>query len=94
MIDLLELTGAVLIIVFGTLALAGDELTIGGLLAFLAYLSQLYRPVRDLPIMREPTGYTVEKTKDGKVIYRDPDGNQCPKDEALRSTSSNYGGRA
>jgi ATP-binding cassette, subfamily B, bacterial len=47
-IDLLELTGGVLIIVFGTLALAGDELTIGGLLAFLAYLSQLYRPVRDL----------------------------------------------
>lgn len=53
----------------------------------------LYRPVRDLPIMKEPTGYTVEK-KDGKVIYRDPDGNVCPKDEAIRSTSSNYGGRA
>lgn len=54
----------------------------------------LYRPVRDLPIMQEPTGYSVEKTKDGKVIYRDPDGNQCTKDEALRSTKSNYGGRA
>jgi ATP-binding cassette subfamily B protein len=47
-IDLIELAGAVLIIVLGTLALAGDELTIGGLLAFLAYLAQLYRPVRDL----------------------------------------------
>ena len=43
--------------------------------------------------MKEPTGYTVEK-KDGKVIYRNPDGNVCPKDEAIRSTSSNYGGRA
>ena len=32
----------------GTWALAGGELTIGGLLAFLAYLAQLYRPVRDL----------------------------------------------
>lgn len=47
-IDLIELTGAILIIVLGTLALAGGELTIGGLLAFLAYLAQLYRPVRDL----------------------------------------------
>jgi ABC-type multidrug transport system fused ATPase/permease subunit len=47
-IDLIELLGAVLIIVLGTWALAGDDLTIGGLLAFLAYLTQLYRPVRDL----------------------------------------------
>jgi ATP-binding cassette subfamily B protein len=47
-IDLIELLGAVLIIVLGTWALAGDELTIGGLLAFLAYLAQLHRPVRDL----------------------------------------------
>jgi ATP-binding cassette subfamily B protein len=47
-IDLIELAGAVLIIVLGTWALGADELTIGGLLAFLAYLSQLYRPVRDL----------------------------------------------
>jgi ATP-binding cassette, subfamily B, bacterial len=36
------------VIVLGTLALAGDDLTLGGLLAFLAYLAQLYRPVRDV----------------------------------------------
>ena len=47
-IDLIELAGAVLVIVLGTLALAGGDLTLGGLLAFLAYLSQLYRPVRDV----------------------------------------------
>jgi len=47
-VDLLELAGAVLVIVLGTLALAGDDLTLGGLLAFLAYLAQLYRPVRDV----------------------------------------------
>ena len=47
-IDLIELAGGVLIIVLGTWALAEGELTIGGLLAFIAYLSQLYRPVRDL----------------------------------------------
>ena len=47
-IDLIELAGAVAIIVLGTWALAAGDLTIGGLLAFLAYLAQLYRPVRDL----------------------------------------------
>jgi ABC-type multidrug transport system fused ATPase/permease subunit len=47
-IDLVELFGAILIIGLGTWALASGDLTLGGLLAFLAYLSQLYRPLRDL----------------------------------------------
>lgn len=47
-VDLLEIAGAVIIILLGTWALAEGDLTIGGLLAFLAYLGQLYRPVRDL----------------------------------------------
>jgi ABC-type multidrug transport system fused ATPase/permease subunit len=47
-IDLIELFGAILIIALGTWALSSGDLTIGGLLAFLAYLSQLYRPLRDL----------------------------------------------
>lgn len=47
-IDLIELAGALLIIALGTWALSSGDLTIGGLLAFLAYLSQLYRPLRDL----------------------------------------------
>jgi ABC-type multidrug transport system fused ATPase/permease subunit len=47
-IDLIELAGAILIIALGTWALSTGDLTLGGLLAFLAYLSQLYRPLRDL----------------------------------------------
>jgi len=47
-VDLIQLTGALLIIALGTWAIAAGDLTIGGMLAFLAYLSQLYRPVRDL----------------------------------------------
>jgi len=47
-IDLIELFGGLLIIALGTWALSSGEMTIGGLLAFLAYLSQLYRPLRDL----------------------------------------------
>jgi ABC-type multidrug transport system fused ATPase/permease subunit len=46
--DLLELTGALLVLVWGTWALSDGRLTLGGLLAFLAYLAFLYRPVRDL----------------------------------------------
>jgi ABC-type multidrug transport system fused ATPase/permease subunit len=47
-VDLIELTGALLILALGTWAVSAGELTLGGLLAFLAYLAQLYRPVRDL----------------------------------------------
>jgi subfamily B ATP-binding cassette protein MsbA len=47
-IDLLELAGVVIVIILGTLALAAGDLTLGGLLAFLAYLGQMYRPVRDV----------------------------------------------
>jgi ABC-type multidrug transport system fused ATPase/permease subunit len=47
-IDLIELAGVVIIIVLGTWALSAGDLTIGGLLAFIAYLGQLYRPVRDV----------------------------------------------
>jgi ABC-type multidrug transport system fused ATPase/permease subunit len=47
-IDLLELAAALLVIGLGTLAVADGRLTVGGLLVFLAYLTQLLGPVRDL----------------------------------------------
>jgi ABC-type multidrug transport system fused ATPase/permease subunit len=47
-VDLLEVAGAILIIGLGTLALADGRLSLGELLVFLTYLTQLYRPVRDL----------------------------------------------
>jgi len=46
--DLLELVGAMLVLAWGTWALSEGRLTLGGLLAFLAYLAFLYCPVRDL----------------------------------------------
>jgi subfamily B ATP-binding cassette protein MsbA len=48
LVDLLELAGGILVVAFGTWALADGRLTLGALLAFLTYLTQLYRPVRDL----------------------------------------------
>jgi ABC-type multidrug transport system fused ATPase/permease subunit len=38
------------VLAFGTLALQDGRLTVGGLLAFIAYLSQLYGPLRQLAI--------------------------------------------
>jgi ABC-type multidrug transport system fused ATPase/permease subunit len=48
LIDLLELAAALMVIGLGTWAVTEGRLSIGGLLVFLAYLSQLLGPVRDL----------------------------------------------
>lgn len=47
-VDLLELAAALSIIGLGTVAVADGRLTVGGLLVFLAYLTQLLAPVRSL----------------------------------------------
>ena len=47
-VDLIDLAGAMLVIGFGTWQLSQGRLSVGGLLAFLAYLSQLYSPIRGL----------------------------------------------
>ncbi|MDA3625307.1 ABC transporter ATP-binding protein [Saccharopolyspora sp. WRP15-2] len=46
LVDLLELGGVLLIIGLGTWELSRGTITLGGLLVFLGYLSQLYSPVR------------------------------------------------
>jgi len=48
LVDLIELVGAMVVVGLGVWALSSGDLTIGGLLVFLAYLSQLYGPVREL----------------------------------------------
>jgi ABC-type multidrug transport system fused ATPase/permease subunit len=47
-VDLIELAGVLLVFALGTVAVTQGDLTIGGLLVFVAYLSQLYSPVREL----------------------------------------------
>ena len=48
LVNLIEVAGAVVVIGLGTWALSEGRITLGGLLAFLAYLSQLYSPIRGL----------------------------------------------
>jgi ABC-type multidrug transport system fused ATPase/permease subunit len=48
LVDLLELAGVLVVLGLGTWQLSQNQLTLGGLLAFLAFLSQLYSPVRSL----------------------------------------------
>jgi ATP-binding cassette subfamily B protein len=47
-VDIIEMVGVLAVIALGTWALSEGRLTLGGLLAFLAYLTQLYSPVRRL----------------------------------------------
>ncbi len=54
---------------------------------------ELNREVEGVEVMSRPSGYTVEKTN-GQVIYRDSNGTQVDRDEAMRATESNYGGKA
>lgn len=48
LVELIELAGVLLVLAWGTWALSNGGLTLGGMLAFLAYLGLLYRPARDL----------------------------------------------
>jgi subfamily B ATP-binding cassette protein MsbA len=47
-VALIEVAGVLALVAFGTWAVQDERLSIGGLLAFLAYLSQLLRPIGDL----------------------------------------------
>ena len=46
LVECIDLAGALLVIGMGTWELSQGRLSVGGLLAFLAYLSQLYSPIR------------------------------------------------
>jgi ATP-binding cassette subfamily B protein len=48
LVGLIELLGGMLVIGLGVWALSSGELTLGGLLVFITYLSQLYSPIRAL----------------------------------------------
>lgn len=48
LVDLLEVSGVMLIIGMGVWELTNNRISLGGLLVFLVYLSQLYSPVRGL----------------------------------------------
>jgi ATP-binding cassette, subfamily B, bacterial len=47
-VDLIELCGGLLVVVLGTRAIASGDLSLGGMLVFIAYVTRLYGPVRDL----------------------------------------------
>ena len=48
LVDLIELVGVIVVIGLGVWSLTAGDLTLGGLLVFMTYLSQLYGPVREL----------------------------------------------
>lgn len=48
LVDVIELGGVLAVVGFGTWLLTSGQLSIGGLLVFIAYISQLYDPIRSL----------------------------------------------
>jgi len=48
LVNLIELAGVLVVVAVGTWELSQGRLTIGGLLVFMVYLSQLYTPIRGL----------------------------------------------
>ncbi|MEA2248878.1 MAG: ATP-binding cassette, subfamily bacterial, partial [Solirubrobacteraceae bacterium] len=48
MVDLIELLGALVVIGYGTYKLSQGDLSLGGLLAFMAFTSRLYGPIRGI----------------------------------------------
>jgi len=48
LVNLIELAGVMVVIAFGAWELSQGRISVGGLLVFLVYLSQLYRPIRGL----------------------------------------------
>ena len=54
LVDLIELLGALLVIGLGTWELSQGHLTLGGLLVFITYLTQLYSPIRGLSRLANP----------------------------------------
>jgi ABC-type multidrug transport system fused ATPase/permease subunit len=53
--NLIELLGVMVVLVLGALAVASGEMTIGALLVFAAFMSQLLEPVRDLGSLANAT---------------------------------------
>jgi ATP-binding cassette subfamily B protein len=72
--DLLEVSAALAVMGTGTWALTAGRLSLGELLAFLTYIAQLYRPVRDLTGLVD----TMSEASAGaeRVIELLDDGNQ------------------
>ena len=48
LINMIELAGVIVVVAFGTYQLSQGRLSIGGLLVFMLYLSQLYGPIRGI----------------------------------------------
>src|SRR3954454_21467098 len=48
LVELIELTGGLLVIAYGTVKLSHGSLSLGGLLVFMAYVSKMFSPMRGL----------------------------------------------
>ena len=100
-VDLAELVGILSVLVLGTLSLASGRLTLGGLMAFLTLMVQLYRPMRSvasfLPsVLNDAAGCErVMELLDEQPPHEDPEAQPLPSrrcDVALHGVVVRYPG--
>jgi ABC-type multidrug transport system fused ATPase/permease subunit len=66
LVEVIELAGVLLVMAYGTVKLSRGDLSLGGLLVFMAYLSKLFSPVRGLS--RLTTGLFAASAAAERVI--------------------------
>jgi ABC-type multidrug transport system fused ATPase/permease subunit len=84
--ELLEVTGVVLVIGMGVWALQHDQITLGGLLVFLTYLTRLYSPIRGAGRLSN-TVYAASASAERIIdlLGHQPDTREPAKPRSLRS---------
>lgn len=73
-VDVIELSVSLVVIGLGTWAVADGRLTLGGMLVFLAYLGQLYSPVRELGAIVNSIFTAAASAERVVEILDEPDG--------------------
>jgi ATP-binding cassette, subfamily B, bacterial len=83
-VALIEVVGVLAVVAFGTWAVQDGRLTIGGLLAFMAYLTQLLRPIGDLSHLASSVlSAAAGGERVLELLDKDPLVQECPGATAL-----------
>ena len=82
LVDLIELAGVMLVLGLGAYGLSQGRLSLGGLLIFMGYLVQLYRPIRGLSSLLN-SFYSASAGAERIIEFLDEEPSVVERDEAI-----------
>jgi ATP-binding cassette subfamily B protein len=82
LVDLIELAGVMLVLGLGAYGLSQGRLSLGGLLIFMVYLVQLYRPIRGLSSLLN-SFYSASAGAERIIEFLDEEPSVVERDEAI-----------